>query len=65
MFSLRNKKDINSFRMKKVPYLLLCKLTKYENKKDFCFAKMFVIMVAMLIFERAVMFVVFTCSPVL
>ena len=24
MFSLRNKKDISSFRMKKVPYLLLC-----------------------------------------
>ena len=25
MFSLRNKKDISSFRMKKVPYLLLCR----------------------------------------
>ena len=24
MFSWRNKKDISSFRMKKVPYLLLC-----------------------------------------
>ena len=24
MFSLRNKKDIGSFRMKKMPYLLLC-----------------------------------------
>ena len=24
MFSLRNKKDVSSFRMKKVPYLLLC-----------------------------------------
>ena len=24
MFSLRNKKDISIFRMKKVPYLLLC-----------------------------------------
>ena len=24
MFSLKNKKDISSFRMKKMPYLLLC-----------------------------------------
>ena len=27
MFLLRNKKDISIFRMKKAPYLLLCKLT--------------------------------------
>ena len=31
MFSLRNKKDINSFWMKKVPYLLLCILLQYQS----------------------------------
>ena len=33
----------------------LSKLTKYESRKGFCLAKMFVKMMAKLIFEEAVM----------
>ena len=33
MFSLRNKKDISSFRMKKVPYLLLWIISTFRLKK--------------------------------
>ena len=40
----------------------LFKLTKYEKKKDFCFAKMFIQMMAKLIFKRAVMLGNFTGS---
>ena len=43
----------------------MSKLTKYENKKDFCFAKIIVKMVAKLIFEETVMLSIFTGSPVL
>ena len=47
----------------------MSKLTKYENKKDFCFAKTKKKkkkkIVAKLIFERAVMVDIFTGSPFL
>ena len=39
------------------------KLTKYEKKTDFYFTKMFVKMVAKLMFERTVMLGIFTGSP--
>ena len=42
----------------------MSELTKYENKEVFCFAKMYVKMVAKLIFERAVMLGSCTGSPV-
>ena len=40
------------------------KLTLYENRMDFCFAKMFVKMVPKLIFDGAVMLGIFTGSQV-
>ena len=43
--------------------LLLSKLTN-EKRKDFCFVKMFVRMMAKLIFERAILLGVFTGSPI-
>ena len=43
--------------------ILLSKLTN-EKRKDFCFVKMFVRMIAKLIFERAMLLGVFTGSPV-
>ena len=43
MFLLRNKKDINSFRMKKVPYLLLLRMRSckiyIQNEMIFSFRK--------------------------